>query len=83
MSVSGRQRRGGASALQLRLSQASPYTTEFGRGGEQCVAQPGEKSAIPDCLVYYYYFFWAHQHKAAGLKIKLSKIKWLQRRFIR
>jgi len=27
-------------------------------------------------------FFWAHQHKAAGLKIKLSKIKWLQRRLI-
>jgi len=24
---------------------------------------------------YYCYYFWAHQHKAADLKIKLSKIK--------
>ena len=31
------------------------------------------------CTVYYYLLllllFWAHQHKATGLKIKLSKIK--------
>jgi len=26
-------------------------------------------------FIYYYYFFGAHQHKAAGLKLKLSKIK--------
>ena len=34
-------------------------------------------------LVFIIIIFGAHQHKAAGLKIKLSKIKWLQRRFIR
>ena len=31
---------------------------------------------------YYYYYLGAHQHKAAGLKIKLNKIKWLQLRLI-
>jgi len=34
-------------------------------------------------IIIIFCFFWAHQHKAAGLKIKLSKIKWLQQRLIR
>jgi len=34
-------------------------------------------------IIIIFWNFWAHQHKAAGLKIKLNKIKWLQRRLIR
>jgi len=54
---------GGASALQLRpfllclpltdihRMLASPYTAEFGCGGEQCVVHTAAKSAILDGLV--------------------------------
>jgi len=51
-----------------------PHRLSAGRGDG--TAQRG-RSVIYDCLVFDFSFFvfWAHQHKAAGLKIKLSIIE--------